>query len=232
MKSNGLLITILFFAVLSYNFQCGKEDPIPGSTREVTNLEMALDIYPVKKKYTLGDTIWIEANQPDKKLTDLKSDTQIPIEAAQFNIPFMFHVLNKQVLVPGGGFCQFIGPETLEIVTSNGYFDSRYNVYWNYNTGTIQKFGCDRGEYKFKIGIKLKAKGIFYIGLGASRIENCGLNNENLYQDTYLSFRFNEQDVNTDIYNESPKLPETDPYRIGFDTNLLRDKRAFVVQVD
>lgn len=230
MQRNLLLLTIVIVAFFSFNFQCGKDKELIDKQEELQNIEMLMDIYPVKKKYAIGDTIWIDANLPDRMLSDAKNNTKILIDTVRFNIPFIFKVVTKQTLVPSGGFCEFINPQQLQLATSSGYYDSKYNVYWNYNTGTLLHFGCSESPSAFKVGIQLNTRGAFYIGLSGSSLFSC--DNKGALQNKYLSFKFNEPDLNLQVYNDLPKLPENDPYWIGFDVNLLNDKKAFIVQVE
>ncbi|HMR84857.1 MAG TPA: hypothetical protein PKE30_17045 [Niabella sp.] len=232
MKYPLSIYAILLFSFISLNFQCGKDkELLPAESEEPQIFEMLLDIDPVKKKYTIGDTIWIDTNLPHKMLSDVKDHTKILVDTVRYNVPFIFRVLTTQTLVPDGGFCEFINPQQLQLATSSGYYDPRYNVYWNYNTGTIQNFGCNENQYKFKIGIRLNTKGAFYIGISGSQLTSC-VNNENAHQNRYLLFKFNAADVNQDVYNNLPKLSQNNPYWIGFDVTSLNDKKAFIVDVE
>ncbi|GAB3414507.1 hypothetical protein [Niabella aquatica] len=232
MKYPITIYAIIFFSFISLNFQCGKDkELLPAKSEEPQIFEMLLEIDPVKKKYAIGDTIWIDASLPHKMLSNVKDHTKILVDTVGYNVPFIFKVLTKQTLVPGGGFCEFVNPQQLQLATSSGYYDPRYNVYWNYNTGIIQHFGCNETQYKFKIGIRLNARGAFYIGISGSQLMSC-VNNENFHHNRYLSFKFNTADVNEDVYNDLPKLSQKDPYWIGFDISSLNDKKAFVVQVE
>ncbi|HTG56989.1 MAG TPA: hypothetical protein VL943_12010, partial [Niabella sp.] len=82
-----------------------------------------------------------------------------------------------------------------------------------------------------KIGLKLKTKGSFYIGLSGSQLISC-VDKPKTVQNRYLSFKFNTSDLNSDVYYNLPKLADSDPYRIGFDTTLINEKKAFIVQVN
>lgn len=231
MRHQVTVYAIVIYAFLSFNFQCGKEDIQLMPQEEMVQLEMHLNINPLKKQYGVGDTIWMEADLSDRLLQNAKGNRFVKTDTVKFNIPVLFQVLNKQVLVPDGGFCEFINPNQLSISTSSGYYDPRYNVYWNYNTGTILNLGCMESSYQFKIGIKLRSKGAFYIGLSNSALTQC-FDKPETVQNKYLSFRFSATDMNGDVYKDLPKLADTDPYRIGFDTSLINEKKAFIVQVN
>jgi hypothetical protein len=228
---NSIIYAIILYALLSFNFQCGKEDMLPMKVQEVSRFEMPIDIFPQKKTYVVGDTIWIEAKLSNTILLDTKNDIQLKLDTVRFNVPLLFKVLNKQALVPDGGFCEFINPGQLSMSTSPGYYDARYNVYWNYNIATILNYGYSDSQYKVKIGIKLKSKGSFYIGLSDSPLTRYAEKTETV-QNKYISFKFSATDLNVDVYHSLPKLAENDPYWIGFDVNLINEKKAFIVQVN
>ncbi len=233
MRKNLLLLSIIVFALVSLNFRCGKqeallpkEEPMP----DPVTLEMPLNIYPVKESYSVGDTIWVEANVPDKMLLNTKTKTKELADALRFHVPLKFHVVNKQVLVPAGGLCEFINPGQLQLTKDPGYYDARYNVYWNYNNVTILNYGCNESEYKFKLGFRLKAKGAFYIGLSQAALLSC--NEKDPFQNKHISFKYDVQDVNLNVYYGLPLLSQNDPYRIGFDVKVLYDKKGFIVKVE
>ncbi|WP_090389310.1 hypothetical protein [Niabella drilacis] len=221
----------MLFSILSFNFQCGKDRELPAKLAEPVVIEIPLQIYPVKKTYAVDDTIWIETTLPSKMLPDVKNKTTILVDTIWLNIPFTYQVLTKQTLVPTGGFCEFINPQQLSLSISPGYYDPKYNVYWNYNAGVVQHFSFKEMGYQVKVGIRLNARGAFYIGLSGSLVNSITPgNNHNANQ--YVSFRFDTPDVNLDVYNDLPKLPATDPYWIGFDVKTLTEKKAFAVRVE
>lgn len=231
MKKNLMILVISLFGLISLNFRCGREYPPPETDKKpIHYFEMPLGFYPVKKNYSIGDTIWIEANVSDKMLMDMSKLARASIDSTKFNVPITYHVVNKQVLVPAGGFCEFINPDQLKLSTSDGYYDSKYNVYWNYNTAAIVNFGCGISTLKFKIGLKLKAKGDFYVGLAQSGLTACEQKITPIAQ-SLVSFKFDVTDVNLDVYNEMPKLEQTNPYWTGFDEQKLYQRKAIVVKV-
>ncbi|WP_018627187.1 hypothetical protein [Niabella aurantiaca] len=231
MRKSAALSVLTLFSLLSFNFQCGKDRELPAKQEKPIIIEIPLRIYPVKKAYAVGDTIWIEAALSSKTLPDVKNKTAIRVDTVRFDIPFIYKVLTKQTLVPPGGFCQFINPLQLPLSVSSGYYDPQYNVYWNYNTGTVQHFSFKETGYQFKIGIRLNTRGAFYIGLSGSLV-NSIIPGNNQTANQYASFRFETPDVNQDVYNDLPKLSETNPYWIGFDMKTLTENKAFVVRVD
>ncbi|HTG56674.1 MAG TPA: hypothetical protein VL943_10430, partial [Niabella sp.] len=118
MKYYITIYAITLFSLISFNFQCGKEDLQPMQIEEVAQFEKHLYIDPVKKTYNVGDTIWIKTNLSDTLLRDTKGSIFMKTDTVDFNIPLLFKVLNKQVLVPNGGFCEFVNPDQLAMSTS------------------------------------------------------------------------------------------------------------------
>lgn len=221
---------IVLFAILSFNFQCGKDKSILKPV-EVINIEIPVDIYPIKKTYNVGDTIWFNINFPDKIISDTERNERVLIDTVKFNIYCSLEALTKHTLTPNGGFCNFINPQEQPLTISLGNYDPKYNVYWDYNYGIFSNLGCANARDNIKIGIKLNTKGAFYTSLSAGQLINC-IGNSLFDPRKTLSFKFNTSDANADVYDKLPKLPESDPYWRGFDTNLLQNKKAFVILVE
>ena len=213
MKNNPLIIIAsVFILFLCMGTQCYKEYPPP----KYTFIEK-LNLFPAKKVYHIGDTIWVQYNNVGKKLFDYKSGLQIPVDT--ISIPFMigFNAIYNYAASPVGGFCDF--------VSSNGINVGRY--LGDFGTSDFQNFGCNtNNSFDFKVGVVLKKTGIYSLDLfyGSRYISTCS-NSFSNYVDGTLEYYFNVPDCNKDIYLTIPRAS-------GYIINQIDSKKAFLIKVE
>ena len=101
----SVIIIILFVSLLTMNFRCMKDvEPRPFEQAFL----IPVDIYPLKKSYSLTDTIWIETDLTNKFLFDTKSNQNILVDSGQITFGAGFNEFGTYITNPPNGFCDII----------------------------------------------------------------------------------------------------------------------------
>lgn len=100
-KKNFILIALVTVFLLTTKFQCGKEiEPRPFEH----TFEAPVDIFPLKKTYSLNDTIWLETDLPDKVLYDTKTNQSIIADTGQMTLGAVLNAFSTDITNPPNGF--------------------------------------------------------------------------------------------------------------------------------
>jgi hypothetical protein len=102
-------IVVLFIAVvgvLTMNFRCEKD--VTARPFDFT-FEIPVDIYPLKKAYSLNDTIWLETDITGKILYDSKTGQNIPVDSGMITFWASFNPFGTSITNPVNGFCDVTG---------------------------------------------------------------------------------------------------------------------------
>lgn len=211
-------LAALIIAILCMGTQCN-DDIIDYKY----NFLEKIKLFPSKKSYQIGDTIWLQYINPNKELFD--NWTKQPIAADTVSVDFQvsFNRRYNGPINPINGFCDY--------VTATGVNVGRY--LGDYGTGFSSTFGCNSTtNYEFTVGMILKEKGIYSVDLGtiprsvypcSSRISAFPLST--------IEYRLDVADGNKDIYlaipynfrGESPK---------GSTERRIDDKQVYIVNVE
>jgi hypothetical protein len=179
-----------------------------------------VSLTPAQKFYKIGDTIWLNFVTPDKTLFDTISKQRLPTNAVKFR--FGTYLLAKYETPdnPAEGYCHFILPSN---ITAN-------NSTTKEGTTTSFYLGCDNSSnYNASIGIVLKYKGYYVIDMfGGSPIEPCA-NQSNPYRNSGISFSFDVNDTNKDVYLTIPASFRNDT--AGHTERWLDRKFAYALKV-
>jgi len=148
-----------------------------------------INLYPEQEIYHIGDTIWIEHQNPTHMVYD--KSYNLYFLADTFSIPFYFLCETVYNLPPDttNTFCNFI---------VNGV-----NVGPNYNK---KVFGCNsQDSFNFKIGMVLNKTGTFSIGfpVGGMEVVACNFISTTPGQQIRvfsMSYRFTYIDGHKDIF--------------------------------
>jgi len=216
MNLRNLTLSILFFCLVSMGFRC-KDLPLNFDH----NFQAQVDIFPLKKIYSLTDTIWIETDLPNKLLFDTKSNQNINADTGQIPLIINYNEFASTPNNPTNGVC--------DVITINGVNKNRYVF-----PGSVQaylEYGCGQPDYKTRIGFKPNYKGYYSLILGNDHIfENCP--NKVIKSYSILSFRFKNIDLNMDILNSIPEKDRGTKEGTNFYTEKVNNREMFVFKVE
>ena len=217
MKNKYLMIlSILFASVFTMNFRCEKELVLPYEQ----NFEATVNIYPLKKVYTLSDTIWLETNLPTKFLFDKISKQNVIADTGAITFDGNFNIFGTSIRNPSNGFC--------DVISLNGINVDRTLYDWGTKV-YIRGFGCGRSDYKLKVGFKPNIKGTYHINLNERPLESCP--NKVIPYYATLSYKFPNVDLGLDIFNS---LSQNDKGGNNgkFYMDKIKEREIFVFKVE
>src|SRR5215213_4843203 len=114
MRKQFTILAILFISVITMNFRCDKDY---ASKPFEQTFEVPVDIYPLKKSYSLTDTIWIETDITGKSLFDTKTNQTILVDTGKIIFGSGFNQFGTYITNPPNGFC--------DVITANGVNTNR-----------------------------------------------------------------------------------------------------------
>lgn len=146
-NKNLLIAFILFTGLVSLQFQCNKRIGC-GS---VFSFEMGIRTYPDKETIAIGDTIWLEVNEPTT-LTDVQTVREINFSgAANLGSLLSFHELSSSNQFTEHAAAKF------DYVLQKGKNSRSIDPSFERN----YLFSEEGNRYLFKLGIVAKEKGTF-----------------------------------------------------------------------
>jgi hypothetical protein len=180
-----------------------------------------VDISPLKKTYTLNDTIWIETDVPGKFLFDLNSNQNINADTGKIDFYASFNEFGTYVQNPPNGFCT--------VVTQAGVNADRQFSQWGTSI-YVKDFGCGQPDYKIKIGLKPNVKGSFWLILGKDRLMGTCTNKVVPYYAS-ISYKYKNVDLGLDVFNALSTNDKGGNDGIVYYTNQIRNREIFVFSV-
>jgi len=205
------LIIILFISVLNMGTDCHRTFvDIPF---QYTFL-IPVNISPLKKSYSVSDTIWLTTNLPGKYIFDTKSNQNVLVDTAQITFGANFFKFGDEY--PYTGFC--------DVITLNG-------VNTNATGGSIENFGCGQSNYTCKIGFKLNKQGTYWLHLMGERpLANCST--KIIPYHASISYKYEAGDLNMDIFNSLSENDKGGKDGIKFYTGEINNRQLLVVKVE
>ena len=131
------ILILIIISVFTMNFRCEKD--IQGRPLDYTFL-IPVDIYPLKKSYSVADTIWIETDITSKILFDSKINQNVLVDTGQITFAASFNEFGTNITNPPNGFC--------DVITINGTNNNRKLAHWA-TYGSIPNVGCGQLTYKY-----------------------------------------------------------------------------------
>lgn len=219
MKYNHhLLGALIFISIICMGTQCRKDEIVYQYS-----FSEKVDLFPAKKSYNVGDTIWIQYLNPTGKLFDKNSHQYISVDTVQIGIQIGYNSLYNAPTNPSGGFCDFISGNMINQSLFRGDF----------GTSARFGFGCNiNNNFDFKIGIIPKQIGVYYISFGSPSNNVQGCQNKIVrFPYSLLEYRYNNQDCNKDIFLQIPaNSVNTSPK--DYYENQIDQKQAFIVKIE
>jgi hypothetical protein len=213
-------ILILFIAILTMNFRCVKDDLIERPFEQT--FKIPVDIYPLKKTYSLTDTIWIETDIVGKTLFDTKSNQLILVDTGQIDFGASFNIFGTQITNPQSGFC--------DIITVRGVNNNRELGHWG-TSGYLGQYGCGLPTYKCRIGFKPLIRGTYWLILTSDRLFGSCTNKVVPYY-ANVFYRYKTSDLGLEIFNALSKNDKGGNDGIKFYTDKINNRETFVFKVE
>jgi len=182
-----------------------------------------VNLSPALKSYKVGDTIWLQYANPDKKLLDNQTKQKILADTISISFQVSFNRRYNAPVNPTGGFCDFV---TISGVKVGRYLSAN-------GTGFSMNFGCGgSNNYDFTVGLVLKEKGIYSLDLGTNpqSISSCS-NRISGFPFSTIEYRFDIADGNKDIYLSIPPYSRVESPK-GDTERRIDDKQVFIVNVE
>ena len=219
MTNKYSLVLILFIAILTMNFTCVKDNmEIPIEQM----FQIPVDIYPLKKSYSLTDTIWIETDIIGKTLFDTKSNQTVVVDTGQLDFGATFNFFGSSITNPPNGFCEII---TLRGVNTDRQLSHHGTI------GYLDRYGCGQSSYKCRIGYKPLIKGTYWLILTSDRhLQSCP--NKILPYYASISYKYKTADLGLEIFNALSINDKGGKDGIKFYTNRINNKEIFVFKVE
>ena len=216
MNLKNLTLFLLLTCIVCMAFQCRKE-PVNFDY----NFQAQVDIYPLKKIYSLTDTIWIETDIPNKILFDTKTNQSFNADTGQISLMVNYNEFTSTPRNPSNGLC--------DVITANGVNKDRHLF-----TGGVQTFimyGCGQPNYKTRIGFKPNYKGVFRIQFLKDQLfQNCP--NKIIKYPATISYRFKAVDLNPDVLNALPEKDRDGSEGTRLYTQMINNREIFVFKVE
>ena len=219
MKFNGPIILILLISLLSMNFRCGKEvEPRPFDQ----DFLVPVDIFPLKKIYSLTDTIWIESDITGKNLFNLKTNQLIFADTGRISFGASLNRFGTSITNPPDGFA--------DVITINGVNVNRLPGHWS-TGGSVDNFGCGQPSYRLRIGFKPNYKGTYGLQLNRQlMLESCS--NKLIPWYASLAYQYKNVDLNLDVFNSLSNHDKGGKDGIKFYTSRISNRELFVFRVE
>jgi hypothetical protein len=221
MTRRYLAITaFLLTSLLSLDFRCQK-DPEPKPFEQT--FLAPVNIFPVKKTYSLTDTIWIETDLPSKTLFDTRANQNTPADTGKITFGASFMEFGTSITNPPNGFC--------DVITANGLNTNRQVSQWE-TSGLVEGFGCGQSHYKIRIGFNPNEKGVYGLFLIKDpRFESCP--NKVIPYHAAISYNYkNNVDMNAEIFNSLSDNDKGGKDGIKFYSGKINNREAFIFRVE
>lgn len=217
-KKYFTILAALFISILTINFRCTKDIDKPFEQ----TFQVPVDIFPLKKTYSLTDTIWIETDLPAKLIFDTKTNQNILADTGKITFGAVFNEFGTSITNPPNGFC--------DIITFSGVNINRQLSQWG--TGVLfEDYGCGQSNYKCRIGFKPNQKGTYWLSLFEEQLFG-SCNNKIIPYYASVSYKYKNADLNLDIFNSLSKSEKGGNDGIKFYTNKINNREGFVFRVE
>lgn len=202
----------LFFIIVTIccATQCRKELPVNNTFNEKVHL------FPEKKNYSLGDTIWVEYTDVGNKLYDVSTRQVFSADTINISFDVQFQPIDMRLFDSTHSYCDFVSDNNIR----------RRGMDW-----IELNFGCaGNPSFKFKIGIIPKESGYFKIDIpGYGTITNsCFFASQWLAS---FDFSFDFRDGNKDVFQELPYEVRRQTGK-GYTEERIDIKKSFILKVE
>ena len=186
-----LLAAYILTGVCLLNTQCDKyDDLLPTRVHE---FDAKLNIVEAKKTYHINDTLWVELPITDKQLYDYTTNRMLVIDTEAISFSLFIKALYNTPVNPTGGYGDFAVAPAIQSTIFNNESDF----------GVFVQTQCNAPSLYFKVGFVPKYKGYYAVLTGRNELVSCN-NSTNKQTCSEIVYRFNNNDMNRDIYNEIP----------------------------
>jgi hypothetical protein len=212
-------LLVISLSITLFSFQCNKESV---SLIPKYQFVSKIDLFPYKKIYNIGDTIWLSFQTSSKTLFDRTTSSMISTDSTFLNL----------ILQYSNRYSNFLAKDTMcYTITSQGLNQNLnmnnqdiFNNYLKYQTN------CNELFYQFKVGFIPVKKGIYSINDPSAILSVCP-NRRNEFPYSTLNFTFNLTDCNKDIYLSIPPVSRGESVQ-GHTEGKIDRKEVFCFKVE
>lgn len=216
-----ITVTVLLVAsLLTMQFRCHRDDILTTDFQQA--FEIPVDIYPLKKSYTLTDTVWIETDISAKLLFDKKTGLALPADTGMISFGASYNLFGTSITNPANGFC--------EVIVLNGGNPNRQLSQWA-TSGFIQEFGCGQSSYRCKMGFRPLLKGTYFLSLGKDLLMGSCPDKVVRYNAS-VSYRYKSADLGLEIFNALSDNDKGGKEGIAFHTSKIINREFFIFKVE
>ena len=219
MKKNSLVLAMAIVGLLTMNFRCEKDVVVRPFDY---TFEIPVAIYPLKKTYSLNDTIWLETDLSGKTLYDNKTRQNILVDSGMITLCTSFNAFGTSITNPANGFS--------EVTSTSGNNISRDLGHWG-TVGYLNDFGCGQTSYRCRIGFKPNYKGNFYLSLPQEGLLGSCTNKVVPYYAS-TAYKFKNVDLNKDVFDALSKNDKGGNDGVKFYTDKIAKREVFVFKVE
>jgi hypothetical protein len=181
-----------------------------------------VDIFPLKKSYSLSDTIWLQTDLPAKFIFDTKTNQTVFADTGSINFGASFNEFGTYIINPPNGFC--------DVITPAGINTNRQLSQWS-TSGSVDNYGCGQPNYTVRIGFKPKQTGTYFLSLNKDVLFG-SCNNKIVPYYSTISFQYKNVDLNLDVFNSLSKNDKGGKDGIKFYTDKINTREVFVFRVE
>jgi hypothetical protein len=211
------ILIIVLVSMCMLNFRC-EQDVVQRPFDNAFEIEM--NIIPLKKTYSLNDTIWLEAQVSGKQLFDVKTMQLVLADTGYFSFHISYY---------GFGLRSWLPNSLANVITFNGVNTDRIASQWS-TEAKVENYGCSQLSYTLKIGFKPNHRGTYSILLPKDLLLGSCINKIIPYNAT-ISFKFPNTDLNLDVFNAFAQSENLGSDQKKHFTEKLNRREMFVFNV-
>ena len=219
-KTSFLIYTLLI-GLVSFGFQCGKDSLFPVPENRFIE---KMSLFPYKKTYQIGDTIWLQFQTTSKALFESLTNQVVPTDTTFLSLNFVYQ---KRFPVPFNAtvdtFCNTATQQGLNQGLTIPRDSRTENVLSAFSD-------CNLNYYSFRAGFIPKTTGIYSINWPAGQLVDCP---NKIQRSPYsiVNFQFDLAECNKDVYLSIPASQRGES-PAGQTEREIDNKKIFVFKVE
>ncbi len=210
-------LLLLMCSILMLNFRCDT-DQVQRPFDHTFEIEMS--IFPLKKAYSLSDTIWLETQVAGKQLWDTKTSQYFLADTGYLSFNISYYGFGLQSWLPNS---------LSNVITFNGVNNDRIISQWS-TEAKVENYGCTQSSYRMRVGFKPNHAGTYSLLLPKDLLLG-SCNNKIVYYNATTSFKFQNVDLNLDVFNSFASAENLGNDQKKHFTGKISNREMFVFKV-
>ncbi len=210
-------LLLLMCSILMLNFRCDT-DQVQRPFDHTFEIEMS--IFPLKKAYSLSDTIWLETQVAGKQLWDTKTSQYFLADTGYLSFNISYYGFGLQSWLPNS---------LSNVITFNGVNNDRIISQWS-TEAKVENYGCTQSSYRMRVGFKPNHAGTYSLLLPKDLLLGT-CNNKIVYYNATTSFKFQNVDLNLDVFNSFASAENLGNDQKKHFTGKINSREMFVFKV-